>query len=219
MERERRMTSFKRARSTDQKIERMEEIKAVTSKLFDKHPYHEITLSTIGDNLGWSRANLYKYVSSKEEIFLQLADDARHAYYEDLLSEFSNCKNLDVERIAKRWAKISEKNMEWSTLGAILVSIVEKNVGIELLKKFKKGYYDEVDTLAKEISPNLKILEQDFADLYNTIHYHAVGLCGICTSNPLVKQAIEELGIKRKNVNYKKEMEKFILMCLKAYQN
>lgn len=36
-------------------------------------PYTEIAITTIADKLIWSRANLYKYVTTKEEIFLELS--------------------------------------------------------------------------------------------------------------------------------------------------
>ena len=44
---------------------------------FAERPYHEITLTTIADELGWSRANLYKYVCTKEEVFLLLSRTLR----------------------------------------------------------------------------------------------------------------------------------------------
>ena len=61
------MTKFIRARNEGQKQERFEEIKAAGRKIFDEKPYSEITISDIAQKLSWSRANLYKYVSTKEE--------------------------------------------------------------------------------------------------------------------------------------------------------
>lgn len=61
------MPAFKRARSAEQKQERMREIKRAAADLFATRPYHEITLTTIAEQLSWSRANLYKYVTTKEE--------------------------------------------------------------------------------------------------------------------------------------------------------
>ena len=44
-------------------------------------PYTEIAITTIADKLIWSRANLYKYVTIKEEIFLEIsASSADEAY-------------------------------------------------------------------------------------------------------------------------------------------
>ena len=36
-------------------------------------PYTEIAITTIADKLIWSRANLYKYVTIKEDIFLEIS--------------------------------------------------------------------------------------------------------------------------------------------------
>ena len=79
---------FIRARSSEQKSQRMADIKRATAQLYRDFPYHEITLTTIAERLGWSRASLYKYVTTKEEIFLELSADARNAYFEDQLSAF-----------------------------------------------------------------------------------------------------------------------------------
>ena len=62
----------KRAVSPKQKEQRYLEIMDVTDELFKNHTYHEITLTKIAEELGWSRGNLYKYVDTKEEIFLSL---------------------------------------------------------------------------------------------------------------------------------------------------
>ena len=66
------MAEFIRARSPEQKGQRLDEIKGAVRRQFAERPYHEITLTTIAEELGWSRANLYKYVTTKEEIFLLL---------------------------------------------------------------------------------------------------------------------------------------------------
>ncbi len=211
------MNEFLRARSDEQKAQRMTEIKEVTAELFETHSYSEITLSSIGEQLGWSRANLYKYVSSKEEVFLQLSADARDSYYEGLLKAFKSKKSYDKQEVAKKWANVSDKNRDWAKYGSILVLVVEQNVSYECLKEFKKGFYDQLDVLVKEIAPKIGVSKEDFPLFFNTIHYHASGLSGLCSINPMIKQAVEELGIKRLKLNFKAEMEKFILMCLNEY--
>ena len=57
-------SDFIRARSDEHKEERMTQIKEATASLFENEPYAEITLTTIAQKLGWSRANLYKYVTT-----------------------------------------------------------------------------------------------------------------------------------------------------------
>ena len=71
------MAEFIRARSSAQKEQRMQEIKRAANDLFHERRYHEITLKAIAEKLGWSHAALYKYVTTKEDIFLELCADAR----------------------------------------------------------------------------------------------------------------------------------------------
>ena len=80
------MAEYIRARSDEHKEERMTQIKDATATLFESAPYAEITLTTIAEKLGWSRANLYKYVTTKEEIILEIAADKMEAYYVSLIS-------------------------------------------------------------------------------------------------------------------------------------
>lgn len=82
------MVDYIRARNDEHKEERMSQIKEATAELFASAPYAEITLTTIAEKLGWSRANLYKYVTTKEEIILEIADDKMEAYYTSRLAIF-----------------------------------------------------------------------------------------------------------------------------------
>lgn len=60
---------FIRTRSEEHKEERLSKIKVATAELFESAPYSEITLTTIAEKLGWSRANFYKYVTTKGRNF------------------------------------------------------------------------------------------------------------------------------------------------------
>ena len=62
--------SFERARSREHKEERREEIMKAGAELLETMDYEKITLAAIADKLSFTRANLYKYVSSRDEIFL-----------------------------------------------------------------------------------------------------------------------------------------------------
>ena len=66
------MADYQRARSPQQKAERMSAIMDATETLFAQLPYHEINMGLIAKELGWSRSNLYKYAATQEEIFLAL---------------------------------------------------------------------------------------------------------------------------------------------------
>ena len=58
------MVDYIRARSPEHKQERMGAIMAAADELFAERPYHQITMGTIAEHLGWSRSNLYKYAAT-----------------------------------------------------------------------------------------------------------------------------------------------------------
>ena len=101
------MAEFIRARSAEQKEQRLDQIKDAVRRQFATRPYHEITLTTIADELGWSRANLYKYVCTKEEVFLLLTADELDAYFDALLAALPEGCGLAPDVIAEVWAGIA----------------------------------------------------------------------------------------------------------------
>lgn len=208
------MADFIRARSDEQKEQRLAEIKRATSELFEGHPYHEITLTTIAERLGWSRANLYKYASTKEEIFLLLAQDQMDSYFDALMAVFPQGCGLDAPVIAEVWAGIANAHHLYFRIGDILLTIIETNVTIDRLIAFKGDYYKRHDALAARLADLLHEDEARSAWTIEAVYTHAVGLVSSCANNPLVTQALEALGIERRNVDFRSEMRDFILMCL-----
>ena len=117
------MAEFIRARSAEQKGQRLDQIKGAVRRQFAERPYHEITLTTIADELGWSRANLYKYVSTKEEVFLLLTADEMDSYFNALLTALPEGCGLSPDTVAEVWAGIANAHQEYFRLGDLLQGI------------------------------------------------------------------------------------------------
>ena len=211
------MAEFIRARSAEQKGQRLEEIKGAVRRQFAVRPYHEITLTTIADELGWSRANLYKYVSTKEEVFLLLTADEMDSYFNALLTALPEGCGLSPDTVAEVWAGIANAHQEYFRLGDLLTTIVETNVTIERLMVFKRAYYDHVAQMREHLPLILDIAPERVEPLLLAIYYHATGLVSGCWSNPLIAEALERLRIERPETNFRAEMRDFIGMCLDHY--
>ena len=211
------MAEFIRARSPEQKGQRLEEIKGAVRRQFAERPYHEITLTTIADELGWSRANLYKYVSTKEEVFLLLTADEMGAYFNALLTALPEGCGLAPDTVAEVWAGIANAHQEYFRLGDLLTTIVETNVTVERLMAFKRAYYDHVAQMREHLPLILDIAPERVEPLLVAIYYHATGLVSGCWSNPLIAEALERLEIARPETDFRAEMRDFIGMCLDHY--
>lgn len=211
------MPDFIRARSSAQKEQRMAEIKQAADELFHEKSYHEITLKGISERLGWSHAALYKYVSTKEDIFLELCADARGEYVSSLLAAYPNGCAYSHEVLAQVWTEQLNSHRDYLAYSDLLFTIIETNVSAERLAEFKRGYFEETDLLSKRFLENLGI-EPDLAgQLFNSVLFHAVSINGWCAENPLVAEAMEIAGLEQRVPDFKEEMRDFIEMCLAHY--
>lgn len=213
------MADFIRARSTEQKAQRMAEIKSAAKRQFDERPYHEITLTTIAEELGWSRASLYKYVNTKEEIFLSLDTDECAAYFDALLAALPEGCGLSHETIAEVWAGIANAHQDYFRLGEILAAIIETNVTVDALADFKGAYYTCRDALSERLESVASIERSKGNLLIEAVYFHAVGAVGTCRRNPLIAQALEQLGRVDNHAEFREEMRDFITMCLGHYRS
>ena len=133
------MADYIRARSPEHKQERMEAIMAAADALFAERPYHQITMGTIAEKLGWSRSSLYKYAATQEEIFLSLHSAKNRAWIDDLAASLDGAP-LPAEQCARTWAEVTERHASLLRYQEILISIIESNVTFERLVEFKRAF-------------------------------------------------------------------------------
>lgn len=211
------MSEFIRARSDAQKEQRMSEIKRAADELFHERPYHEITLKAISKRLGWSHAALYKYVTTKEDIFLEVCADARRAYNTALLAAYPEGCTYSHAVLAEVWAEQLNSHRDYLAYSELLLSIIERNVTVERLAAFKRAYYDEQAEVSARFCGNLGMDADAAARLFNAVLFHATSINAWNEDNPLVDEALKLAGISRCVPPLKEEMRDFIGMCLEHY--
>lgn len=209
------MADYIRARSPEHKQERMETIMAATDNLFKTVPYHDITLSVIAKELGWSRANLYKYVSTKEEVFLSLHSAKNRAYCEDLANALDVAPMDDAE-FARIWAQVTEQHADYLKYQDILIAIIETNVELDRLVAFKRAFADMVLPVHDVLSRQCGLANaQAASDLYLELIYQATGLYNHFNCAELTKRALELAGMPPVTGTFVESYARFVAMCLK----
>ncbi|MBR5096840.1 MAG: TetR family transcriptional regulator [Treponema sp.] len=206
------MQKYIRARTDEQKEERMSQIKAAADELFKAMSYTEITLSTIAEKLDWSRANLYKYVTTKEEIYLEITQDRMTEYLDSLLTVFPEGCKFTPETVAEIWTAQVASHEDYFRYVSFLLTIIERNVTVERLTVFKKTYYDLAFVLQKRISRALGITQEQADNLFLAIMNYGASYFTNCQTNPLIVQALKKLKIKPKKMNLSRDVKDFILM-------
>ena len=205
---------FIRARSEEHKEERLSQIKVATAELFESAPYSEITLTTIAEKLGWSRANLYKYVTTKEEIFLEIASEKMASYYGSLLSAFPEENNFSTDVIAEVWAGILNASQDYMRYVSYLNPVIETNVTVERLAIFKKKYYDLAYAFCDRLSRMLSCSQDAAYKIQLDILFYASSNAVCCYKNPLVQEALRQIKISPPPMDFYKDMKDFLRMRL-----
>lgn len=210
------MEDFIRARSDAQKAARMAEIKAAADALFSAQPYPTITLSAIAGELSWTRANLYKYVTSKEEIYLELAADKMNAYFDALMAAFPAGCSYTRAVFCEVWAEILAAHTDYLRYADVLGSIIESNVTVERLAAFKANYYARAAEADARFGALLGISAAEADKILLAVLYHAIGYSGICYRSPLIREALALAGITPQPVDFRTELRRFIGILVAA---
>ena len=207
------MSDYIRARSPEQKQERMEAIMAAADKLFQKQPYHQITMGTIAEELGWSRSNLYKYAATQEEIFLALHSAKNRAWFEDLAQALEGAP-LPAAEFAHLWAEVTERHADFLRYQEIVISIIESNVTLERLTQFKRDFAGMLAPIVELLARQCDTDETTATDLFLTLLYQAPGLYNHFHCADLTREAMKAAGMPPVEGTFVESYAQFVEMCL-----
>ena len=207
------MSEYIRARSPEQKQERMQAIMQAADELFAQHPYHQITMGTIAERLGWSRSNLYKYAATQEEIFLELHSEKNRAWLDELEEALADAP-LPLEQFARTWAEVTGRQASFLRYQGILVSIIESNVTLERLAAFKRSFAEMVQPVAAVIARQCSIGEDAALEVYLRLLYQAPGLWDHFHFTETTKEAMRAAGLPETRGTFEDAYADFVRMCI-----
>jgi AcrR family transcriptional regulator len=207
------MGAYIRARSPEQKQERMEAIMAAADKLFQEHPYHQITMGTIAEELGWSRSNLYKYAATQEEIFLNLHAEKNGAWLEDLVGSLADAPLPDAD-FARIWAQVTARHGDFLRYQDIVISIIESNVTLERLTAFKREFASTIMPVIDTLKQQCSIDDEAASDLYLRLLFQAPSLWNHHHCAELTLQAMQAAGMHAPTGTFEDAYADFVQMCI-----
>ena len=168
---------WQRARSDEKKHERKAAICAAAMRLFKKSGYEKVTLNGIAVEAGFAKSNLYRYFSSREEIFLSIFSglfSQWFATWSKRLKRFS--ENEPVANFAEIWVKSFLAHPAFLDLTPLLFVSLERNSSYEQLAAFKRHSKNLLYPLSLEIS-------RIYPELSNEQAFQCLSLSFTATSN------------------------------------
>lgn len=226
------MPDYQRARSPEQKAERMNAIMDAAENLFRELPYHEINMGLIAKELGWSRSNLYKYAATQEEVFLALHTRANQAFLDDLVTSLdmlslqkggdgvaanatrSAASNLTNAEFAQVWADAAGRHPEFLCYQDILIAIIESNASVEKLVEFKLAFVAMAAPTKAWLMRQVGCDDEAAHHLYLRLIYQAPGLYNHFHCAEKAAEAMRRAGLPLAKGTFEEAYASFVAMCL-----
>ncbi|MBP3885757.1 MAG: TetR family transcriptional regulator [Olsenella sp.] len=229
------MADYIRARSPERKRERMDAIMRAADALFARRPYHQITMGTIAEELGWSRSNLYKYAATQEEIFLALHTAKNRAWLEELVCDLGGTSDdgamrrgapdgttggvtLPTREFARVWAEVTERHASFLRYQEILTSVIESNVTLERLTEFKRDFAEMLPPIREVLARQCGIDDAAAQDLYLRLLYQAPGLWNHYHCAELAREAMSAAGLPEPAGSFTEAYADFVETCVEDAQ-
>ncbi len=166
--------NWQRARTDDKKNERKEAIYKAALSLFKNKGYENVSFNGIASEAGFTKSNMYRYFSSKEEIFLNIFMDLFEDWYLDCTQRLQKLQqNAEVEQFANTWVASYTSHPQFLDLTSILFISLESNSTYEHLLEFKKRSMDLLYQLAIEISKIYPDIQGEKAFRFLTLSFAA----------------------------------------------
>lgn len=209
--------TWKRARSEEQKEQRVAEIVGATARLYKKHSFEEISFALIAREAGFTRSNLYRYFSSKEEIFLEFLRHDIVLWRKDLLKAYGRRKTRSVTTFASVWVSTLSRHKRLLDLLSILNSFLEKNVTEDILVDFKRSVSSEVRVMSELLCKMFPAMSREKAGQFLELQLAAaIGLYQITNLSELQHKVLEYPEFRHMKVDFSDYFKKAVENLLRG---
>jgi AcrR family transcriptional regulator len=138
------MTTFKRARSEEQRAARREKILGTAAAMLAEMPVTQVSLNELSRRVCLAKSNVLRYFESREAVLLELLDAEHRAWLDQLCDELSAIVPADTlpVRCDQVVATIAESLAARPILCDLLSSqsaVLEHNVSPEVAAKYKRA--------------------------------------------------------------------------------
>jgi AcrR family transcriptional regulator len=147
------MTTFKRARSEEQRAVRSQAILDTAAAMLTEMPVAELTLNELSRRVGLAKSNVLRYFESREAVLLELLHASSQAWLGTLTSELAvvidpaATVTARSEQLAGAFARSFGQHPLLCDLISAQAAVLERNVSTEAVLKFKHASHADLAAL------------------------------------------------------------------------
>ncbi len=142
------MVLTRRARSSEQKSERRDDILAAAEALLRERSYYGINIADVANRAGMAKGTVFLYFKTKEEVFFHIAAREFVHWFDAMDIAFAEAcasgKKTPETAVMNSLRLILEQNPLLPQLSAILHVILEQNIGYQEARDFKKNLFSRL---------------------------------------------------------------------------
>src|SRR6478735_8790006 len=151
------MTSFKRARSEEQRTQRRRMILDTTAAMLAEMPVAQVSLNELSRRVGLAKSNVLRYFESREAVLLELLDAASQEWLEQLRDALT--ATVDIKATASERGDQVAATLATSLTGRPMLcdlisaqaAVLEHNVSPQIAAQYKRAAIASVGVLARLI--------------------------------------------------------------------
>ncbi|NQZ22970.1 MAG: TetR family transcriptional regulator [Colwellia sp.] len=166
--------NWQRARTDEKKSERKQAIYQAAFTLFKNNGYDKVSFNGIAVEAGFTKSNMYRYFSSKDDIFLNVFSDLFEKWVDECSKQLQTLeKNVQIKTFAQTWLKSLLLQPKLLDLMPILFVSLERNSSFEQLLEFKRLAMNLLYSITLDISRIYPDIEGQKAFKFLTLSYAA----------------------------------------------
>lgn len=162
------MTTFRRARSDEQREQRRQAILATAAQMLGEMPVADLSLNELSRRVGLAKSNVLRYFETREAVLLELYDTAWKAWLDRLDRALPPASaDGDVRARYERVAAAITASLVADPLVCELISVsasvLERNISPQVARQHKLASIANLDRMAVQLRSSLPELSADGA--------------------------------------------------------
>ncbi len=209
---------WQRARTDEKKNERREAVYTAAFTLLKRDGYEKVSFNAIAAEAGFTKSNLYRYFSSREEIFLNIFSTLFEEWVDDCLKRLRKLEqDSDVERFAKAYVRSMKAHTRHLDLNPMLFTSLERNSSLEQLMVFKTTAMNRLFEIAAEVVRIYPALTIEDGFRYLNLSFAATtNYWAAATENDVLKELYGMPEFKALRINFEKDLTAAIEIILRG---
>ncbi|WP_290051193.1 TetR/AcrR family transcriptional regulator [Amycolatopsis solani] len=165
--------NFKRARTDEQRAERRRAILATADALLAEMPVAELSFNELSRRVGLAKANIVRYVESREAVLLDLLDRHVRDWIAELAESAPGPGSVRErgDRLARLVAESVTRRPVLCDLISSQAAVLERNVSTEVALEHKRALRRALESLVAVVRRHVpELTEQAAYELVGTAH-------------------------------------------------